>query len=87
VQGVSDKPEYTSTFDAESSHGLEHCPECDSDNTITYHYNEGFTELECLNCGYLSDAEEIAALTRYDGSLIESDKTIKLPMPVKKIKA
>ncbi|MFO7546108.1 MAG: hypothetical protein R6W77_11520 [Trueperaceae bacterium] len=38
---------------------------------MTFHYDEGFTELECPACGYRSDAEEIAALRRYAGDVLE----------------
>jgi hypothetical protein len=33
---------------------------------------EGFSELECRACGYRSDAEELSALQRYTGDLLES---------------
>lgn len=40
-------------------------------DTITYSYAEGFEELECHACGYRSDEEELAALQRYSGDLLE----------------
>jgi len=64
------------------------CPECGSQDTITYHYTEGFTELECRACGYRSDAEELSALQRYGGTLLESadgeGELPPVPMPTMK---
>ncbi|MEZ4631998.1 MAG: hypothetical protein R2880_15025 [Deinococcales bacterium] len=81
-------PDYKDPLDAEGHHGLEACPSCQSLNTLRYDYHEGFSELECLDCGYLSDAEELAELTRYDGSLLEDlAPHQRPPIPFKKIKA
>lgn len=60
-------------FDATGSSEGQACPRCGSEATITYHYEEGFEELECTACGYVSDAEELAALQRFDGELKEVD--------------
>lgn len=68
-------------FDATGSQEAEICPRCGSDATITYHYEEGFEELECSACGYVSDAEELAALQRYDGQLLESEADSSTPIP------
>lgn len=65
--------EFRHDFDAEGVEAGDPCPECGSDATITFHYREGFTELECRACGYRSDAEELAALQRYAGDLLERD--------------
>ena len=46
-------------FDAEGHYLGETCPRCGSTKTITYEYDEGFTELECQECGYTSEAPEI----------------------------
>ena len=59
-------------MDAEGRRERTACPHCGSRDTITYHYVEGFTELECSACGYRSDAEELSALQRYTGDLLES---------------
>jgi len=69
------------TFDPESCRGEDPCPQCGSLNTLSHDYPEGFSDLECLSCGYRSDAQEIAELTRFEGALLE------IPMPVKKLKA
>jgi hypothetical protein len=71
-------------FDPESRRSEDPCPRCGSLNTLSHDY-PGFSDLECLECGYRSDAEEIAELTRFEGALLERDPS--LPMPVKKLKA
>lgn len=48
--------------DAEGRLGGVPCPNCGDRGTITYGYTEGFDELECPNCGYTSDSEELDAL-------------------------
>jgi transposase-like protein len=72
-------------FDAEGQYLAETCPQCGSTKTITYEYAEGFSELECQNCGYTSESEELSALGRYRGELREGNKLP--PIPVKKLKA
>ncbi len=76
-------------FDATGSRDEETCPRCGSDATITYHYEEGFDELECSSCGYVSDAEELAALQRFDGQLLEAEEGQGTPLirPRQRIKA
>lgn len=76
-------------FDATGSFDADICPRCGSDATITYHYEEGFSELECNACGYLSDAEELASLQRFEGELLEDDGEQGNPVPQdgKRIKA
>ncbi len=76
-------------FDATGSHDGQVCPRCGSDATITYHYEEGFEELECSACGYISDSEELGALQRFSSELLESDTDTGRPVPVtgRKIKA
>ncbi len=59
-------------MDAEGRREDAPCPHCGSRDTITYHYVEGFSELECTACGYRSDADELSALQRYTGDLLES---------------
>jgi Zn ribbon nucleic-acid-binding protein len=72
-------------FDAEGQYLGDVCPRCNSTKTITYEYDEGFTELECQTCGYTSESEELSALGRYRGDLREGTK--QPPIPVKKLKA
>ncbi|HEX7021274.1 MAG TPA: hypothetical protein VF171_00350 [Trueperaceae bacterium] len=72
-------------YDAEGVQNQESCPKCGSTDTVTYVYQEGFTELECRACGYSSEAGDIADLTRFDSALLEQDALP--PVPVKKIKA
>jgi uncharacterized metal-binding protein (TIGR02443 family) len=68
-------------FDAEGSYEGTACPGCGRTNTVTYRYEEGFEELECLDCGFMSDQEELAALQRYDGELLEGDENGRPPLP------
>ena len=79
--GVSHKD-----YDAEGVAGEEACPECGSLQTVTYHFREGFTELECRACGYSSEREDITELTRYRGELRERGREGP-PVPVKKLEA
>ena len=72
-------------WDAEGSRDGETCPNCHSTKTITYHYREGFTELECEECGYQSDLVDLDQLTRFRGDLKEKNRDVFVP--VKKLKA
>ncbi len=76
-------------FDAEGLELGERCPRCESSDTVTYVYNEGFSELECRVCGYSSETEGVGDLTRYRGDLKErGDSSAALPpIPVKKLEA
>lgn len=76
-------------FDATGSHDADVCPRCGSEATITYHYEEGFEEVECTSCGYVSDAEELAALQRFEGDLLEdgSEQGNPIPQDGKRIRA
>lgn len=75
-------------YDAEGMRNGEPCPSCGSSNTISYLFNEGFSELECHHCGYSSEQDDIAELTRYSGDLHEGELTNTVsPVPVKRIKA
>ena len=67
-------------FDAEGRHDGVPCPACSSTGTISYHYREGHSELECPACGYRSDQQELSDLQRYEGSLLEGDDTPQVPM-------
>lgn len=74
--------------DAEGVHEGTPCPECGSENTIRFEYAEGFHERECRNCGWSSDAEELAELQRYAGDLLEGRNAGKRPpVPRKPLKA
>lgn len=72
--------------DAIIYYGVDACPQCNSTDTETSSYQEGFSELRCHACGYDSEAEEINALLRYQGTLLEK-KQSNLPLPTKSIKA
>ncbi|HLR45714.1 MAG TPA: hypothetical protein VK092_01030 [Deinococcales bacterium] len=67
-------------FDATGSAEGEQCPRCGSEATVTWHFAEGFDELECRTCGWLSDEEELAALHRFGGELLEEDETAGSPV-------
>jgi Zn ribbon nucleic-acid-binding protein len=73
-------------FDAEGEYLGEICPKCGSSKTITYTYDEGFSELECQSCGHTTESEELSALNRYRGELREGEKQPP-PVPIKKLKA
>jgi len=60
-------------LDAEGFHEQVPCPACGSTDTVTYRYVEGFSELECPKCGFRSDSQELADLTRFQGSVLERD--------------
>lgn len=74
-------------FDGEGSFDDHPCPGCGSENTVTYAYNEGFSEIECRRCGYRSDQDELSALQRFDGELLEGDNDEPPPVPLKAMKA
>lgn len=78
-------------MDAEGFHERTPCPVCASEDTVTYHYDEGFTELECPACGYRSDADELASLQRYAGDLLERRRhdpaSPTTPVPMRSMKA
>lgn len=77
-------------FDAEGTELGESCPRCESSDTVTYLYSEGFSELECRRCGYSSEALEIADLARFRGDLKEQDSGREgelPPIPIKKLDA
>ena len=77
-------------MDAEGFHEMTPCPRCGSRDTVTFHYREGFEELECGSCGFRSDAEEIASLTRFAGGVLEradQDGEQEIPVPIRTLKA
>ncbi|MEM7734354.1 MAG: hypothetical protein AAF267_01070 [Deinococcota bacterium] len=78
-------PTYYDAYDAEGIERGDVCPACQSDNTVTYVYHEGFIEIDCRDCGFSSEAAGIADLTRYGGELLEASPMP--PIPLKKIKA
>lgn len=73
-------------FDAEGVELGESCPQCGSSDTVTYLYNEGFSELECRRCGYTTEAADIADLARFRGELKEQGSELP-PIPIKKLEA
>ncbi len=73
-------------FDAEGVELGESCPQCGSSDTVTYLYNEGFSELECRRCGYTTEAADIAELARFRGELKEQGSELPL-IPIKKLEA
>lgn len=74
-----------SFFDAEGERRAESCPVCGSQDTITYVYVQGDTDLECCRCGFNSEVTDISDLTRYRGDLLEHNQVP--PVPLKKLKA
>lgn len=74
-------------YDAEGRRANELCPQCGSTDTITYDYTEGFSELECEQCGFRSDGDELSALNRFRGDLKERAGVDLPPIPIKKMKA
>jgi uncharacterized metal-binding protein (TIGR02443 family) len=77
---------YDGMYDAEGRYEYLPCPECGSLETVTYHYEEGFSELECQACGYRSDREELSELGRYRGELREKEGE-RPPIPIKPLEA
>ena len=77
----------TYEIDAEGFREGAECPDCGSTDTVTFRYREGFEEVECPNCGYRSDDEELDLLTRYSADLLEDDTTEELPIPRRSIQA
>lgn len=77
-------------MDAEGFNEKVPCPRCGSDQTVSFHYIEGFDELECPACGYRSDSEELGALTRFQSGLLERDDETdenRPPIPIRTMKA
>lgn len=77
----------TGMYDAEGQYEQLPCPECGSLETVSYHYDEGFSELECSACGYRSDRQELSDLGRFRGELRESGAGELPPIPIKALKA
>jgi uncharacterized metal-binding protein (TIGR02443 family) len=65
--------------DAEGRHEGTPCPHCGDQHTITYRYAEGFSELECPECGYRSDQQELDTLQRFSGDLLEGETLPPVP--------
>lgn len=75
-------------MDAEGFEEGVECPACGGHDTITFRYREGFEEFECPRCGYRSDDEELDALTRFGGNLLEADEGERAaPIPRRSLKA
>lgn len=77
----------TYEVDAEGLREGTECPDCGSTDTVTFRYQEGFDELECPQCGYRSDDQELDSLTRYTSELLEEDSSLQLPIPRRSIQA
>ena len=63
------------------------CPQCGSEDTVTYYYREGFTELECKACQYRSDWQELNDLESFSGELLKADPDLDIPLPRKPLEA
>lgn len=74
-------------YDAEGRHDSVPCPECGSTRTVSWHYREGFDELECRACGYRSDEEEIEALRREAADVLRGDDDAPFPTPDRPLRA
>lgn len=76
-------------MDAEGFNEQVPCPRCGSERTVSFHYVEGFDELECPDCGFRSDAEEIGDLTRFQSNLLEREErgAKRPPVPIRAMKA
>lgn len=74
-------------YDAEGSFDGVPCPECGSDRTISWHFAEGFDELECRACGYQSDALAMAELERASGDVLKRDDEVEAPTPKRPLRA
>ena len=76
-------------MDAEGFNERVPCPRCASERTVSFHYVEGFDELECPDCGFRSDAEELGALTRFQSGLLEREAAEQdiPPIPIRAMKA
>lgn len=74
-------------FDAEGRREGTPCPKCHGSKTVTYYFEEGFSELECEACGYTSEQPELSALNRYRGDLLEKSDEELPPIPLKKLEA
>jgi len=61
-------------FDAEGHDDGPPCPRCGSGPTWRFAYAEGFEELECRACGWRSDEEELHALRRATGEVLERER-------------
>lgn len=83
---MNNNDDFSSMIDAIIYYGVDACPQCNSSDTESYSYPEGFSELRCHACGYDSEAEEISALLRYEGTLLEKEHST-LALPSKAIKA
>jgi len=67
-------------YDATGSYDEEECPRCGNRDTVTWHFADGFEEMECRTCGWVSDAEELAALQRFGGRVLEREDSTGSPV-------
>lgn len=73
--------------DAEGSFDGVPCPDCGSEETISWRFAEGFDELECRTCGFRSDAGAIADLERAAGDVLKGDDEVDVPAPKRPLRA
>ena len=67
-------------FDAEGRQDGSTCPECGrSDQTIRWHFLEGFDELECKACGYRSDELALQELHREARNTLDREDDVAPP--------
>ena len=66
-------------FDAEGHDDGPACPACGAAPTTRFAYAEGFEEHECGACGWRSDEEELMALRRASGDLLEREPSTPSP--------
>lgn len=74
-------------YDAEGIREGTPCPECGSEETVTWRFLEGFDELECRRCGYRSDAAELDALERHAGDVLRKEDDDVPPPPKRPLRA
>ncbi|MFU8889765.1 MAG: hypothetical protein ACNA8N_14310 [Trueperaceae bacterium] len=60
-------------FDAEGHEDGPACAVCGAAPTWRFVYAEGFEELECRACGWRSDEEDLHALRRATGEVLERE--------------
>jgi Zn ribbon nucleic-acid-binding protein len=61
-------------YDAEGHDDGPACPACRTAPTWRYAYVEGFEEFECRACGWRSDEDELHALRRATGEVLETER-------------
>jgi C4-type Zn-finger protein len=54
---------------------------------VSWHFAEGFDELECRHCGYRSDEADLAELERDAGDVLLQDESEAPPLRKKPLRA